>query len=223
MAVTCRKLSAPACCPAVASATTASWSTARNGVLAAGLLDGGAQRAEDVVDRPAAPARRASCATTCSSRSWRTSTSRRPTLTTRSQVPSSRSEAEQVSADESGGSGEQGSPHRVSLRTPLEPSYDGRQTRHGRADPPRHPSSGLVPGRDGGVPRRRPRRRGLHDRVGPHPVRRHVGDRGGLRGVRPGDARRRPVVREPRASSARPPGGGPTGTSTSAGSRCATS
>ena len=59
MAVTCRKLSAPACCPAAARATTASWSTARNAVLAPGLLDGGAQGAEDVVHRAAAPARRA--------------------------------------------------------------------------------------------------------------------------------------------------------------------
>ena len=51
VAVTCRKVVAPARFAACASATTASWSTATEGVLAARLPDRGAQRAEDVVDR----------------------------------------------------------------------------------------------------------------------------------------------------------------------------
>ena len=119
----------------------------------------------------------------CSSFGSCTSTSRRPTETTRSQASSASSSSQQVSADESGGAGEQSGTHRASL--------GGHDSAHGRADPPRHPHARLVPGameefraegREGDDPQ--------HDRLGPRTVRRDVGERGGLRGVRPGDARR---------------------------------
>ena len=229
MAVTCRKLSAPACCPAVGQGDDGVVVDGAEGVLAAGLLDGGAQGAEDVVDRRqhrhVGQLRDELLEPVVAYVDLAASDADHP-------VPGVvvEEEAEQVPADESGGSGEQSSTHRARLGARLVPWPSSI-----RPDTRLRVSflAAMEEFRDEG-------RAGddTHDRLGLRPVRRHLGDRGGLRGVRPGDARggpspasrglrlpdhlvvgrggrvRRPDLAAPRAERAAPPSGAATSATT---------
>src|SRR3954452_22954974 len=189
MAVTCRKEVAPAFFAATATATTASWSIARKAAwLPACLIV--VPRAENASSTAGSSGTSGRTVWSWVSFGLRAPTSLRPTVTTLSHESSARSRRSKCPPTRPV------APARRAVRTA--PAYGNPveqgvrrwpDSSHGPADPSRDPVARLLPGRDGGVPRGGPRRRGQHARMGLHALGRDLGERGRLRGVRPGDDR----------------------------------